>query len=141
VAAVERRAPAIPFISNVTGDWISADEAGDPAYWTRHLRSAVRFSEGVRRLGERGNPVLLEVGPGSTLAALARQQGGDAEVTAVATLRHPKETTTNRAALLDALGRLWLAGAAVDWTRVHGRTRRRRVPLPTYPFEREHWSS
>jgi len=140
VAAVERRAPAIPFISNVTGDWISAAEACDPAYWTRHLRSAVRFSDGVRRLRGRGNPVLLEVGPGHTLAALARQQGGDEEVvTAIATLRHPKEAAVDRAVLLGALGRLWLAGAALDWGRVHAGARRRRVPLPTYPFERERY--
>jgi acyl transferase domain-containing protein/acyl carrier protein len=137
VAGVERHAPLVPFVSNLTGDWITAEEARDPAYWARHLRSAVRFSDGVRRLAERGNPVLLEVGPGGTLTALARQQGGEKEVTAVATLRHPKDTSADRAVLLTALGRLWLAGAPVDGLRVHARTRRQRVPLPSYPFERE----
>ncbi len=68
---------------------------------------------------ERGNPVLLEVGPGDTLAALVRQQGADDEVAAIATLRHPKETAADRAVLLGALGRLWLAGAPIDWARVH----------------------
>ncbi len=139
VAAVTRGEPRLPFVSNVTGQWITADEARDPAYWGRHLRSAVRFADGVVRIAEAGNPVLLEVGPGATLASLARQQG-EAGVVAVASLRSPKETTDDRMALLTALGRLWQAGVSIDWARVHAREVRRRVPLPTYPFERErHW--
>ena len=136
VAAVPRRAPALPFVSNVSGDWITDEEACDPAYWARHLRSAVRFAEGVGRLADRGNPVLLEVGPGRTLTSLARQQGR-ADVAAVASLRSPKEAAEDRAVLLAAIGRLWLDGVALDWPRVHSGTPRRRVPLPSYPFERE----
>ena len=136
VAAVPRQAPRLPFVSNVTGDWITAEEACDPAYWARHLRSAVRFADGLGRLAERGNPVLLEVGPGGTLASLARQQGR-ADVAAVPSLRPHREAVEDRAFLLSALGRLWLAGAALDWTRVHAGSARRRVSLPAYPFERE----
>jgi acyl transferase domain-containing protein len=138
VGRVARSAPRIPFVSNVTGTWITGEEAQDPEYWARHLRRAVRFSEGVRCLREEGNPVLLEVGPGNTLASFVRQHGDDAEPAAVASsLRHPREEGADRAFLLGALGRLWLAGAPVDWALVNARSRRRRVPLPTYPFERE----
>jgi phthiocerol/phenolphthiocerol synthesis type-I polyketide synthase E len=80
--------------------------------------------------------VLLEVGPGNTLVSLARQQGGDPPA-AVAGLRHPRDGQDDRAFLLGALGRLWLAGVQVDWARVHAGDRRRRVVLPTYPFERQ----
>jgi len=138
VAAVPRSAPRVPFVSNVTGDWITVDAACDPAYWARHLRVAVRFGDGVRRLAERGNPVLLEVGPGRTLASLARQQGL-ADLVTVHSLRSPKETLDDREVLLEALGRLWTAGVAVDWPRVHGEAARRRVSLPSYPFERQRY--
>ncbi|HEY1239519.1 MAG TPA: type I polyketide synthase, partial [Bryobacteraceae bacterium] len=75
---VKRAAPNIPYLSNVSGTWITAAELADPYYWTKHLRQAVRFSEGVQHLlGEPGR-VLLEVGPGQTLTALARQQAGRA---------------------------------------------------------------
>ncbi len=71
---VELRAPRIPFLSNVTGTWITDAEATDPAYWARHLRRPVRFADGVRELCRDARRVLLEVGPGQTLATLARQQ-------------------------------------------------------------------
>ncbi len=138
VAAVPRSAPRLPFVSNVSGDWITAEEACDPGYWARHLRAPVRFAEGVRRLGERGNPVLLEVGPGRTLASLARQQGLE-DLVAIHSLRPPKEAAADREVLLAALGRLWIAGVLIDWPRLHAGTCRRRVPLPTYPFERERY--
>jgi acyl transferase domain-containing protein len=73
VAAVPRRAPSIPFLSNVTGDWITPEEATDPAYWARHLCSTVRFADGVGRLLDEPRTVLLEVGPGQTLGSFARQ--------------------------------------------------------------------
>jgi acyl transferase domain-containing protein/acyl carrier protein len=139
VAAVERRAPRLRFVSNATGDWISADQARDPEYWARHLRAPVRFSEGLARILAEANPVLLEVGPGGTLCALARQQDREEEPASVASLRHPKQEADDRAVLLGALGKLWLAGARVEWSRMHAGERRRRLELPSYPFERERY--
>jgi acyl transferase domain-containing protein/acyl carrier protein len=138
---MERRPPRIRFISNLTGTWIRDDEATDPGYWARHLRQAVRFSEGVRTLLEdESRPVLLEVGPGNTLTSLVRQQAPAAGApAAVASLRHPRDTQPDRAFLLGALGKLWLAGCKVDWARVHAGERRRRVVLPAYPFERQRY--
>ena len=135
---VRLSAPKIPFVSNVTGTWITPEEATDPAYWTRHLCGTVRFSEGVETLARAGHRVLLEVGPGHVLRALAIQHpawAGSAP-TIVASLRHDYERHPDAAHLLGAAGRLWTAGVAVDWKGVHGHGRRRRVPLPTYPFER-----
>jgi acyl transferase domain-containing protein/acyl carrier protein len=142
VAAVPLTAPRLRFVSNVTGTWITDAQATDPEYWVRHLRGTVRFSEGVKTLlAEDSQPVLLEVGPGSTLTSLARQHvTGTLVPVAVPSLRQPRETQPDRAFLLRALGRLWLSGVAIDWARVHAGETRRRVALPTYPFERQrHW--
>ncbi|HEX8275798.1 MAG TPA: beta-ketoacyl synthase N-terminal-like domain-containing protein [Longimicrobiaceae bacterium] len=136
---VRLSAPEIPFVSNVTGTWIRAGEATDPAYWTRHLVGTVRFAEGIEALAGDGRRVLLEVGPGQTLGTFVRQlpRGDEAEPVVVASLRHGYERHSDVAFLLGAAGRLWLAGVPVDWRAVHEHERLRRVPLPTYPFERK----
>ena len=137
VAALVPKAPKIPFVSNVTGTWITDEEATDPSYWGRHLAEPVRFAAGLRTLaGEEGAGIFLEVGPGRTLASLARAQVRDRP--AIASLPHPKDGEDARQFLLGALGRLWQAGVEIDWAGFYrGRhERRRRVALPTYPFER-----
>ena len=136
VATLERRAPSVPFVSNVTGAWITAAEATDPAYWGRHLRRAVRFADGVETLLETRR-ALLEVGPGRSLSMLARQHPARGQAVAIQhSLRHPRDPHTDWDRLLAAAGGLWLHGAALDWPAFHAPARRRRVPLPTYPFER-----
>lgn len=141
VSQARRQEPAIPFISNVSGSWIRGDEATDPAYWARHLRQTVRFRDGLATLlSALTQPVLLEVGPGHTLAQLARQHPARSGAAAVLTsLRYPQETQDDAALLLTTLGRLWLYGAPVDWAALHTGERRRRVRLPTYPFERRRY--
>ncbi len=137
-AEVERialRAPEIPYLSNLTGTWITAEEATDPSYWARHLRHTVRFAEGMAELAGEPERIFLEVGPGRTLGTLARQQLDERDV--VTSMRHPRDTdATDVAVLLTALGRLWLAGRQIEWPRFFAGQRRRRVPLPGYPFER-----
>jgi amino acid adenylation domain-containing protein len=128
--------PSIPWVSNVTGTWITAAEAADPEYWVRHLRGTVRFADGLAALLAEPGRVLLEVGPGNALATLAREAGAPA---ALASLPHPSDRRPDLAFLLTTLGRLWLAGAAVDWEAFHAGERRRRIPLPTYPFERRRY--
>src|SRR5581483_8878889 len=135
---VKRAAPTIPYLSNVTGTWITAADAADPYYWTKHLRQAVRFAEGVQQLLNEPGRVLLEVGPGQTLTALARQQAGRSVEQVVASMRHPRDASSDQAVLLNAVGKLWLKGVRVDWSNLHGK-KRLRVPLPTYPFERQRY--
>ena len=132
------RAPALPFVSNVSGDWISEREATDPEYWVRHLRQTVRFSEGLERLFALPQPLLLEVGPGRVLSALARQHPGRPErVVVVESMRHPHDARDDREALLSAAARLWTSGVPVTWSAWQGGESRQRVVLPTYPFERK----
>ena len=139
VRRLDLRPPVIPVASNLTGTWMTEDDATDPDYWVRHLRQTVRFGDGLRALAQPDTSVLLEVGPGRTLATLARQQGGQAPAV-LTSMPHPDEPVDDAAFMLSALGRLWIAGVEVDWSRLHEGERRRRVALPTYPFERErHW--
>ena len=140
VASVTFRAPQVPYISNVSGDWIEAQEATDPSYWARHLRQAVRFGVGLERLcGWESGQVWLEVGPGRTLSALSRgvaRQGGHV---VLRSMRHVSETHADAAFLLETLGQLWLSGVGVEWPGFYTHERRQRRPLPTYPFERQRY--
>lgn len=137
VAQTERRAPAIPFVSNVTGTWITDDEATDPDYWARHLRGTVRFADGVATLLAEPRRVLLEVGPGETLTRLAARHPAAVATAIIPTRPRAADPSAEAEAPPTAAGRLWLAGVAVDWAALSGGAPRRRVPLPTYPFERQ----
>jgi len=133
--------PAIPYISNVTGTWITCSEATHPAYWALHATRTARFSDALRELWQYQNPILLEAGPGRTLGVLAtqhpdRRDNGNAVV--VSSIRHDYENQSDVEFLLQGIGRLWLSGAEINWENVHRGERRRRVPLPTYPFEGQH---
>jgi amino acid adenylation domain-containing protein len=141
VAAVGPKAPEIPFVSSSSGQWITAAEATDPAYWARHLRQPVRFSDGVETLRAETGTIFLEVGPGAGLVPLLRWHlASPAERPVIAAMRQPKDASSDLAALLGAVGRLWVAGTRIDWQAFYAGQGRRRVPLPTYPFERRrHW--
>ena len=137
VRGVALHAPRIPFVSNVTADWITDAQATDPAYWAAHVRESVRFAASVARLLDASPRALLECGPGQTLATLTRQHPGRAEHhDAIATLPDP---AGEREAIDNALGRLWLAGVSIDWMAAHTGAAPRRVSLPTYPFERQRY--
>lgn len=138
VAETVRRPPTIPWISNVTGEWISAEQATDPGYWATHLRQTVRFSTGISTLRRAPARILLEVGPGQTLCALAERQADGVPLPALASLsrrRRGAAATAEAVEFLDAVGRLWGAGVPIEWSGLR-RGNPRRVPLPTYPFER-----
>ncbi len=140
LASVELRPPRIPLLSNVTGTWMSAEQATDPATWVRHLCGTVRFAEGLGELLGGGEHVLLEIGPGQALATAARQHAAIGERHAVATsLRDERDRRSDVAVLLGALGRLWTAGARVDWNGFSRHETRRRTPLPTYAFDRRRY--
>jgi phthiocerol/phenolphthiocerol synthesis type-I polyketide synthase E len=130
------RAPEMPYVSSLTGTWITADEATDAGYWARQLRQPVRFAAGVETLLQAPDTALLEVGPGRTLGTLVPRQG--AHMT-VASLPHPRDAAADTRALADAVGRLWSEGVAIEWAAYAGGRGVRRIPLPTYPFERRRY--
>jgi malonyl CoA-acyl carrier protein transacylase/acyl carrier protein len=134
---LNRKEPQIPFISNVTGKWITPREATDPTYWARHLRETVRFADGVGELLKNPDYVFLEVGPGHTLSQFAKQNPARRPNTAVvSSLGSVKNAVPSDTSLVMALGQLWLNGVEIDWSAFHADVRRQRVSLPTYPFER-----
>ncbi|GAA3446651.1 SDR family NAD(P)-dependent oxidoreductase [Planomonospora venezuelensis] len=136
VASIPRNAPALPFLSNVTGTWITAEDAVDPAYWTRHLRSAVRFGDCVATLLSEGEWRLVECGPGRQLAGLARTQLPSGAPAPLASLPGPADPKSDPEVLYAAAGSLWTAGIRLDAEALGAPGRR--VPLPAYPFERSH---
>ena len=147
LAGLDLRPPEVPYLSNVTGTWIRADEATDPHYWVEHVRRPVHFSAAVSTLVDSAERVFLEVGPGRVLTNLARrhrrsQPGGEPArtvPTAVPSMRHPRDEGDDVAVLLEAFGRLWQGGVAIDWRALYADAPGRRVALPTYPFERQRY--
>ncbi|MCC5623715.1 type I polyketide synthase [Nostoc sp. CHAB 5715] len=136
VKKVKLNPPQIPFISNVTGTWITAEKATDPNYWATHLRHTVEFTAGISTLQQEPNRILVEVGPGRTLCTFAQKHS---DVRELCSLRHPKEKQSDVAFLLNTLSKLWLYGVQIDWSGFYTNERRYRLPLPTYPFERQRY--
>jgi acyl transferase domain-containing protein/acyl carrier protein len=143
VKEVRLNPPAIPYLSNLSGDWITEVEATDADYWARHLCQTVRLSSGIATLLAKEDLVLLEVGPGQALSSLIKQHpacGRERTHLVLPTLPSSYERQEAGASLLNTLGKLWLAGVQIDWASFYRDERRHRVSLPTYPFERlRHW--
>ncbi|WP_137918853.1 non-ribosomal peptide synthetase/type I polyketide synthase [Hydrogenophaga sp. 2FB] len=134
VRQVRLSAPQIPIISTLTGQAMQASEATDPGYWARHLREAVRFSPAIKSALATGEVAFLEIGPRGTLSTLVRQHGaGKRAAVCVPSLGDAPETET--ALLLHARGQLWTLG--LELAQPVANQGRRRVRLPTYPFERK----
>jgi amino acid adenylation domain-containing protein len=138
VASVALSRPQLPVLSTVSGTWLTDAQATDPAYWTQHLRRTVRFAEALETLGTLPRPLLLEVGPGNALAALARQQPRLRPAPVLPGLLAPTAGLTDSHAVLKTLGQLWLHGLEPDWAGLYaGQPARPRVLLPTYAFDRQ----
>jgi phthiocerol/phenolphthiocerol synthesis type-I polyketide synthase E len=136
VASVELKPPQIPFASNITGDWITAQEAADPSYWARHLREPVRFGDCVATVAGAVGDLFVESGPGMQLSGLVRMQRSGH--TAIQCLPGPGQPGESSRMLATAVAKLWVAGCHVDAEAVGPRGSR--VALPTYPWERQpHW--
>lgn len=135
------REPAIPMLSNITGTWMSASEATNPATWARQIRATVRFSDELDVLLAEPARVLVEVGPGGSLTASAMRHARWSDThRAVRLMRHHAQNRGDHDAFLLGLGQLWSAGIDVDWTPRSAGRRPRLVSLPGYPFERQrHW--
>jgi amino acid adenylation domain-containing protein len=135
---VHFNAPCIPYVSNVSAGWITNAQATSPEYWRGHVRQTVRFADGIAELMKDARYVLLEVGPGQTLTQLARQHPAKPnEQIVVPSL--PLDGDQEVRGLLESLGRLWMAGATIDWKAFYANERRRRLVVPTYPFERKRY--
>jgi acyl transferase domain-containing protein len=142
VGSFQLNPPSIPYISNVTGSWITDEQAVDPAYWATHLRQPVQFFAGLTELLQDQDQLLLEVGPGNALSSIAKLHPGchhEQGQLVLTTLRQSYENYSDSAFLLTTLGKMWLAGVEIDWAGFYQDENRRRVSLPTYPFEKQRY--
>ena len=143
--------PKIKIISTVTGEELRAAQATSPEYWAAQCRLPVNFSAAVSTLVREGYEVILEIGAGETLATLVRQQLPPGKTIGVfsslpSSNSHqssPDPSATQKSSwdvLSASVGALWSRGIQVDWDAYYTNENRRRVSLPTYPFERKrHW--
>ncbi|MGW6772837.1 type I polyketide synthase [Streptomyces sp. NPDC055037] len=136
VAGLSAQEPAVPVVSNLTGEVATTGELTDPGYWVRHVREAVRFGDGVRTLAGRGVRTFLELGPDAVLSALVPESVQDPAVTALPFLRADRSEETTA---VTALAALYTRGVAVDWAGLFAGTGARRVELPTYAFRSERY--
>jgi acyl transferase domain-containing protein/thioesterase domain-containing protein/acyl carrier protein len=133
--------PQIPFVSNVTGDWITETQAADPVYWAEQMHRPVRFMQGVRTIVTRAQPVFVEVGPGRTLCTLIRQiaaqESEPEDIFVQNTLPHPKKDVSEPHFFTRTLACLWTRGLPIDLGPLLAKTAPgRRLHLPTHPFAR-----
>jgi len=131
----------IPYLSNVSGTWITKTQATDPNYYAQQIRSTVKFAENLETLmASEDDYLFIELGPGTTLTQISKTQFSGGSHAAVATLPGPKQADVDsRRFTWEALGRCWTEGLEVDWNRLRPETttRPRRVVLPTYCFNEQ----
>ncbi|WOI51992.1 type I polyketide synthase [Parvularcula sp. LCG005] len=139
VAALDLRPAQLPVFSTVTGMQLSDKDMMDPAYWGQQITSPVRYVDAIRLATAEASTIVVEVGPGQTLSTLARQSVRRPGFSPVSVLGPVQEPGDDEAHLLAALGALWGQGVALHWSDLRTAPCQR-IPLPTYPFERQrHW--
>ena len=136
-ATVEHHLPRLPLFGNLTGGPLTENERHGADYWCRHLREPVRFAEGIRALRAMGADTFVEMGPSPTLLGMARRCLDDADDCAwLPSLRRGRGDWEQ---MQESLGGLFVRGARIDWSRLDPTAGRRRLTLPTYPFQRQHY--
>jgi phthiocerol/phenolphthiocerol synthesis type-I polyketide synthase E len=136
VRSIERNAPRLPFISNVTGCWITDDQATSPEYWGDHILQPVRFSQGAATLANSFVGAMLEVGPGRQLSGLLAPILDDTERPVFASIPAPGHLDSEHADLLRAAAGLSLTGIELDWSAINRTGQARKMVAPKYPFQR-----
>lgn len=136
VRTISVNQPKIPYISNVTGTWISVEDIQSPSYWARHLRSTIRFGDGIKELLKKADSIFVEVGPGNALCTFVKQSSPKTDGPLIlSTLPHATSEENSWAYFLIAIGKLWLFGIEIDWFNFHGDEERRRLSLPKYQWD------
>lgn len=138
-ASVTYNAPRLRLISNVTGELAMGDVVANADYWCNHVRSAVQFAPAVEALYAQQVDILLEIGPQPTLLGMARRITPTQDGYTPAYLPSLRQNKDDWPQMLDSLGQMWCAGVAVDWAAYDRLFGRRKLQLPTYPFQRKRY--
>jgi len=134
------RPPKIPYISNLTGKWVGVKEVVTPDYWTAHLSNTVCFADGINLLSQKSDSIFIEIGPGRSLVNMVKRFVDDKKGQKVVNLiKSHQEKVSDNFYLFNKLGYLWLYGVNIDWFAFNVHKKRRRLPLPSYPFERKRY--
>ncbi|MER9209683.1 amino acid adenylation domain-containing protein [Mesorhizobium sp. M0771] len=139
---VELRAPQVPFMSTVLGDWLEPDVQLDGSYWLRNLRETVQFHQAFDQLVQSGHEFFIEVGPGAALTGHSKRSKSKVNLRspiAFAALPGVDHGQGDRLRLLQTLGKLWTFGVRIDWSGLHDHKPPQRTPLPPYPFDRKRY--
>lgn len=138
VSAIKVNRPEIPFVSAVTGDWISDSDAENPQYWLKQ-RSGVHFEDGLKLVMADSDQIVLEIGPGDRLTSEAMKYKKPDTDQAILSCMTAENTDSEAQALLVSIGKFWLYDGIIDWSKYYAEEKRHRVILPTYPFERQRY--
>ncbi|MCC9312002.1 type I polyketide synthase [Kitasatospora sp. RB6PN24] len=140
VSSVAYRTPKLTVVSALTGEPVT-DEVTDPAYWVKHVREAVRFSDAANALRASGVRTFIEIGPDGVLSGMGPQTRTDTDAETADELWLPllRRGRDEPRALLTALAKAFVRGLAVEWEKVFAGTGAQRVDLPTYAFQRQHY--
>jgi hypothetical protein len=142
VESISLSPPSIPYVSNVTGAWITAEQAVSSEYWVEHLRQPIRFADGIETLFQSSSSAFVEVGIGHTVSSLVLQHAKFSNASnplAVSSLQVDTQGRSDVYWMLQSLGRLWLEGMPINWKQFYSRERRKRCVLPTYPFDHKRY--
>jgi acyl transferase domain-containing protein/NADP-dependent 3-hydroxy acid dehydrogenase YdfG/acyl carrier protein len=139
VKQVNLNKPEVPYTSNLTGNWITDNEAKSAEYWAKHSNHTARFSDGLEKAWQKNDPIFLEVGPGNTLSVLAMQHPESKKnknPITVSSLRASYDNQSDISFFLTSAGKLWLSGVDINWGKLYEYKKPKRIPLPSYPFQK-----
>jgi phthiocerol/phenolphthiocerol synthesis type-I polyketide synthase E len=128
--------PKFPFISNLTGKQILAEEATSTKYWVKHVRGTVNFKDGIDFLLKEKDAIYLEIGPGKTLLTFSKQNKYySSKNTAIELLGHFNESIDDNRKFTNAIGEIWNQGIKINWKEYYSSEVRTRISVPTYSFD------
>ncbi len=138
ISNIKLNKPSIPFISNISGNQITGEEAVSPDYWTDHIRKTVNFYKGADKLINEDKYILLEVGPGRTLSTLINMNESAADKTIIQSL--PEKDKNSTLMFYSAVGNMWCLGVEADFEKLDNQQDKFIIPLPTYEFDlKSYW--
>lgn len=135
-ASIRYSEPQIGLLSNMTGNLVGGAQSIDARYWREHVRKPVRFADSINNLYDTGYSVFVEIGPNPTLLSMGQHCLPEATGTWLSSLRQGRDDWQT---ILASLAQLYVLGAEVDWIGFDRKYARRKLVLPTYPFQRERY--
>ena len=135
------KAPTIPIVSNLTGEWLSAQEAMNEEYWYSQMRQTVKFYDGIKLLLQDQNSIFIEIGPGNSLSSFVQTISKKITLTpdVIHTLPNHRQKTNDYHQFLTALGKIWQSGIKIDWEKLEPNNFQKHISIPTYPFQKQRY--